>query len=158
MKQRVRTREDMANLLCKKYREIRQACDETILERMEREQSNRETFEWFFDLMQGKDPDAWIEEVHKTSMRTENILLNIDLALAEYADEAIEGGLSVWRDYDALYSVYFSNSKIKISDLAKKNRVKKSTMYAAVNRGKNRLTTILFGDTHVENVHNSVDK
>lgn len=142
---KIRSKEDMANLLCKKYRELKRACDETILERMEREKSSRESFDWFFALMQGKDPDAWIEEVRRTSMRTEDILWNIDMALGEYADEAMNGTLADWRAYDALYCVYFSNSKIKISDLARKNKVKKSTMYADVKMAKNRLTTILFG-------------
>ncbi|MDD2960012.1 MAG: sporulation transcriptional regulator SpoIIID [Lachnospiraceae bacterium] len=139
-----RCREDLMKVLCKRYREIRQSCDEELLERVRMQEEYYESFEWFCELMQNKDPDTVIETMVSVSCATECILCRIDKAVEDYAEIAKKEGMQSFRQYDAIYSVYFSNSKSKIRDIAKKYRVRKSTIYDDIKEARNSLTTILF--------------
>ncbi len=144
MKSEKRNREDLTRLLIRKYRIIRQSCDEVLLERMRLEEEYYESFEWFERMMQGKEPDTIIEELHKTSARTEAIICRIDRALETYGASARKEDIQRWREYDALYSVYFSNSKARIRDIARKYGVKKSTIYDDIKAAQTRMESILF--------------
>jgi hypothetical protein len=148
-----KSREDLMRVFLKKYRTIRQACDEEILERVRLGEEYYESFEWFCRLMQNKDPDTVIDEMEKTSCITECILCRIDKAVEDYAEIAKQEGLQSWRQYDAIYSVYFSNQKTKIREISRKFGVKKSTIYEDIKTAKTRLTSILFEDSEEKNVN-----
>lgn len=149
MKSEKRDRSQLTRILVRKYRIIRQSCDEVILERMHREESYCESFEWFEQMMQGRDPDRIFEELHKTSERTEAIICRIERAMEIYGQMARKEDLQSWREYDALYSVYFSgfsNSKVRIREISRKYGVKKSTIYDDIKTAQTRLESVLFGD------------
>ncbi len=138
-------------MFLKKYRIIRQSCDESVLERIKWEEDYYESFEWFCKLMQGKDPDAIIEQMDKVNFEVEYILARIDKAIDEYGKMARENGFPMWRQYDALYSVYFSSNKTKIKEISRKYGVKKSTIYDDIKEAKKCLFTLLFGDFDEQN-------
>lgn len=146
MERKKRSQKDLKNVFFKKYREIKAACDEAILERTMQAEEYYESFDWFVRFMSDKDPDDFIREMEKTSGMTEAILCRIDQALVEYADLAKNESMQSWRQYDAVYSVYFSSQRVKISELSRKFGVKKSTVYDDIKIAKNRLNSMLFGD------------
>lgn len=146
MERKKRSQNDLKNVFFKKYREIKAACDEAILERTMQAEEYYESFDWFVRFMSDKDPDDFIREMEKTSGMTEAILCRIDQALGEYADLAKNESMQSWRQYDAVYSVYFSSQRVKISELSRKFGVKKSTVYDDIKIAKNRLNSMLFGD------------
>lgn len=146
MKAGKKSREELLTVFLKKYRTIMQSCDEAVLERIKWEEDYYESFDWFCRLMEGKDPDAIIEQMDKANIEVECILARIDRAIDEYGRIAREEGFPTWRQYDALYSVYFSSQKIKIKEIARKYGVKKSTIYEDIKNAKIQLFHLLFDD------------
>ena len=130
--------------LFRKYRAIRQSCDEQILERYRQGEEYYESFEWFVRLMEGKDPDKLIEDLRQTSDRTEQIICRIDKAVEDYGEMARREGLLSWRQYDVLYSMYFSGSFSGAKEISKKFGVKKSVIYDDLHEAETRLVTLLF--------------
>jgi len=148
MKAGEKSKEELLSVFLKKYRIIRQSCDESVLERIKWEEDYYESFDWFCRLMEGKDPDAVIEHMDKVNLEVEYILARIDRAIDEYGEIARGEGFPTWRQYDALYSVYFSSQKTRIKEIARKYGVNKSTIYDDIKCAKSRLFTLLFGDYH----------
>lgn len=146
MKAGKKSREELLTVFLKKYRTIRQSCDESVLERIKWEEDYYESFDWFCRLMEGKDPDAIIEQMDKANIEVEYILARIDRAIDEYGRIAREEGFATWRQYDALYSVYFSSQKIEIKEISRKYGVKKSTIYEDIKTAKIQLFHLLFDD------------
>ena len=130
--------------LFRNYRTIRQTCDEQILERRQESEEYYESFEWFERLMEGKDPDKLIEELQKASGNTERLICQIDRAIVRYGSDARKEGIASWREYDALYSRYFSDSFSTPAEISKKFGVRKSVIYKDLKHAETRLTTILF--------------
>lgn len=156
--QKKRSQKDLRNVFFKKYREIKAACDDAILERTMQAEEYYESFDWFVRFMSDKDPDDFIREMEKTTGMTEAILCRIDQALQEYAEQCKSESVQSWRQYDAVYSVYFSSQRTKISELSRKFGVKKSTVYEDVKVAKTRINSILFGDVDDDPKKNLVGK
>lgn len=134
----------LLRVLFRKYRVIRQTCDEQILERYRQEEEYYESFEWFARLMEGKDPDRLIEDLQQTTDRTERIIAHIERTVEEYGSEARQEDLKSWRGYDALYSKYFSTTFSTPKEISKKFGVKKSVIYKDLRHAETRLITMLF--------------
>ena len=134
----------LLRVLFKKYRVIRQTCDEQILERYRRGEDYYESFDWFARLMEGKDPDRFIEDLQQTSDRTEQIIAHIEKSVERYGADARKEDLKSWREYDVLYSKYFSTSFSTMKEISKKFGVKKSVVYKDLRHAETRLITLLF--------------
>ena len=139
-------RKRMFKLLCRNYLRIRISCDEELLDRLQRENDYYESFEWFERMMEGKDPDSVIESLRKTSDRTERLICSIDHALDEYGAIARREDMESFRQYDILFSRYFSAGGPKIRELARKYGVKKTKIYKDLKAAEIRMESILFGD------------
>ena len=129
--------------LLKNYRLIRSACDLQQVQRAAEAEAYSESLLWFNRLMRGKDPDRITEEIQRTSDRTALILAVIDHAIDGYRAEAA-GSLQLWRRFDALYSVYLSESPGSVLDLCSKWQCGKTTMYHDLQQAEGSIAFFLF--------------
>lgn len=132
--------------LIRNYIRIRDLCDQTIIDRMEDERQRSYSLEWFTDLMEGRDPDAWAEQMRKSSHRTEELIMALDFAMLAYRNIAIHEGHTGWRRYDALYSKYFSTFSGSVWEIAWKYGVSKPVIYEDLRIAENRLEAIILGE------------
>ncbi len=142
----VGSKRELLRYLIRNYNWIHDQCDKTILDRMEEERSNVFSLKWFTDLMEGRDPDAWAERLRETSHRTEELIMALDFAMLTYRNLAKEEGHRSWRQYDALYSKYFSTFSGSVWEIAWKYGVSKSVIYEDLNEAENRLESMILGD------------
>ena len=129
--------------LLKNYRLIRSACELQQGQRAAEAEAYSESLLWFNRLMLGKDPDRIIQEVKNTSDRTASLLAVIDHAIDECRAGAA-GSLSSWRQFDALYSVYFQESPGSIPDLCGKWQCGKTTLYRDLQQAEDSIALFLF--------------
>lgn len=137
--------------LIRNYIRIRDLCDQTILDRMEDERQRSYSLEWFTDLMEGRDPDAWAEQMRKSSHRTEELIMALDFAMLAYRNVARTEGHRSWRQYDALYSRYFSTFSGAVWEIGWKYGVSKSVIYEDLQIAESRLESLLLGENDGEN-------
>lgn len=138
-----KSKKNTLRYLIRNYSKIRQACDQVILERLQAEKRNQYSFEWFARLMQGKDPDAKAEQLRHTSRYTEELILALDSAMLIYRNTALQEDLKGWRQFDAMYSRYFSESSSSVNELAFKYGVSKSVIYDDINAAETRLELLI---------------
>ena len=129
--------------LLKNYRLIRSACELQQGERVAEAEAYYESLLWFNRLMLGKDPDRIIQEVQNTSDRTASLLAVIDHAIDGYR-AAAAGSLKLWRKFDALYSVYLSESPGSVPDLCGKWQCGKTTLYRDLQQAEGSMALFLF--------------
>lgn len=129
--------------LLKNYRMIRSACDLQQVQRAEDAAAYNESLLWFSRLMRGKDPDRITEEIAHTSQRTAWLLAGINHAVNRYRTEAAFS-LPVWRRFDALYSLYISETPCSIPDLCHKWNCSKSTLYRDLQQAEESMAFFLF--------------
>ena len=152
MSEKEKSRDALLRVLFRKYRKIRELCDEHILQRYQNAKDYYESFEWFENLMEGKDPDKLIEELQHTSETTERIICHIDRTVEKYGEIARQEGITSWREYDALYSRYFSSHFSSPKEISRKFGVKKSTVYGDMKHAETRLVTMLFDDSATDGI------
>ncbi len=138
-------KERLLKKLIRKYRLIRSTCNEQILERVREAEDYYESFEWYERLMQEKDPDKVIENMQETSDRTERMICTLEHAVELFGEMARKEDLASFRQYDALYTRYFSSTFSNVKEIAKKYGVSKSTIYDDLQEAETRLIIILFG-------------
>lgn len=144
---KVRSKKELLRYLIRNYTWIRDECDQVILERMRAEQAHTYSLEWFAQLMEGRDPDAWSEQMRKSSHHTEELIMALDNAMLDYRNVAITEGMRSWRQYDALYSKYFSTFSSSVWEIAWKYGVSKSAIYDDLKEAENRLESMVLGET-----------
>ncbi len=151
-------KERLVKKLIRKYRDIRATCDEQILERIREAEDYYESFEWYERLMQEKDPDKVIEDMQETSDRTERMICTLEHAVEKYGEIARQEDVASFRQYDALYTRYFSSTFSNVKEIAKKYGVKKSTIYDDLQDAETRLIIILFGPSALREDKSSDEK
>lgn len=137
---------ELLRYLIRNYNRIHDQCDQTILDRMESEKEHTYSLEWFADLMEGRDPDAWAEQMRESSHRTEELIMALDFAMLAYRNLAMHEGHRSWRQYDALYSKYFSTFSGSVWEIAWKYGVSKTVIYEDLNEAETRLESMILGD------------
>lgn len=147
---KVRSKRGSLRYLIRNYSRIQEKCNQTILDRMLAEKARTYSLEWFADLMQGRDPDAWAERLRESSHRTEELIMALDFAMLTYRNLAMSEGLRSWRKYDALYSKYFSSSPVSVNEIAWKYGVSKSAIYDDLKEAENRLESMILGEEPTE--------
>lgn len=143
---KVRGKRKLLRYLIRNYARVRDECDHVILERMRAEKAHTYSLEWFAQLMEGRDPDAWSDQVRKSSHHTEELIMALDFAMLTYRNLAKEEGHRSWRQYDALYSKYFSTFSGSVWEIAWKYGVSKSVIYEDLAEAENRLESMILGD------------
>lgn len=143
---KARSKSELLRYLIRNYNWIHDQCDQTILDRMEAEKEHAYSLEWFADLMEGRDPDAWAERMRETSHRTEELIAALDAAMLTYRNLAIHESHRSWRQYDALYSKYFSTFSGSVWEIALKYGVSKTVIYEDLNEAETRLESMILGD------------
>ena len=145
-KRKERDKRSLLRYLIRNYNRIRTQCDQTIIDRMEAEKQNAYSLEWFTDLMEGRDPDAWFDCLRETSRRTEELIMALDFAMLAYRNLAREEGFRSWRQYDALYSKYFSTFSGSVWEIGWKYGVSKSVIYEDLEIAETRLESMILGE------------
>lgn len=145
-RRKVKDRREQLRYLIRNYIRIRDLCDQAILDRMEDERQHSYSLEWFTDLMEGRNPDAWAECMRETSHRTEELIMALDFAMLAYRNIAIHEGHTSWRRYDALYSKYFSTFSASVWEIAWKYGVSKPVIYEDLRIAENRLSALILGE------------
>lgn len=145
-----RSRSELLRYLIRNYNRIHDQCDQTILSRMEEERQNTFSLKWFADLMEGRDPDMWAEQLKETSRHTEELIMALDFAMFAYRNLAREEGFRSWRQYDALYSKYFSTFYGSVWEIALKYGVSKPVIYEDLRIAENRLESMILGENGQE--------
>ena len=151
-------KERLVRKLIRKYRYIRATCNEQIMERLREAQDYYESFEWYERLMQEKDPDKIIDDMMYTSDRTERMMCTLEHAVEQYGEIARKEDLTSFRQYDALYTRYFSSHFSNVKEIAKKYGVQKSTIYGDLKEAETRLFTMLFGSDQIEDADQHTGK
>ena len=151
-------KERLVRKLIRKYRFIRTTCDEQIMERIREAEDYYESFEWYERLMQEKDPDKFIDDMMDTSDRTERMMCTLEHAVEQYGEMARKEDLNSFRQYDALYTRYFSSHFSNVKEIAKKYGVRKSTIYDDLQEAETRLFIILFGADQIEESDSHIEK
>lgn len=139
------SKSELLRYLIRNYNRIHDQCDQTILDRMEAEKEYTYSLDWFADLMEGRDPDAWAERMRETSHRTEELIAALDAAMLTYRNLAIHENHRSWRQYDALYSKYFSTYSGSVWEIAWKYGVSKTVIYEDLNEAETRLESMILG-------------
>lgn len=141
-----RSKRELLRYLIRNYNMIRDRCDMTILARLKEERQNEFSLKWFADLMEGRDPDFWAERLKETSIHTEELIMALDFAMFAYRNLAREEGFRSWRQYDVLYSRYFSTFSGSVWELGLKYGVSKSVIYEDLEIAEYRLESMVLGD------------
>lgn len=139
------SRRELLRYLIRNYNRIHEDCDRTILDRLEAESERSYSLEWFADLMEGRDPDAWADQMRESSHRTEELIMALDFAMLAYRNLAIHEGHRSWRQYDALYSRYFSTFSGSVWEIAWKYGVSKTVIYEDLKEAETRLESMILG-------------
>lgn len=146
-----KSKREILRYVIRHYNQVRESCDQMILSRMKTERQNEQSLEWFAALMQGRDPDAWADAVRETSRHTEELIMILDFALVMYRNMAREeaaksGDFRSWRQFDSLYSKYFSTHGGTVWEIGYKYGVSKSVVYEDIDIAENRLIAMILGD------------
>lgn len=145
------SKRELLRYLIRNYNRIHDRCDKEILDRLEAEKAHSYSLEWFADLMEGRDPDAWADKMRESSHRTEELIMALDFALLAYRNVARTEGHRSWRQYDALYSRYFSTFSGAVWEIGWKYGVSKSVIYEDLQIAESRLESLLLGENDGEN-------